>query len=464
MNTADVIKYIGFTLVATVVYVAVAMVGTSFAIPPGNVTPYYPAAGLAFGAFLWCGKKVIPALFLGGFLGNLLAITPNEFDASVVAATLAIGAGEVLASVIAAAALRRYCKVSEVLDAPRNVLALFLVAMCWLVSPSVGVTALAQQGLLPWPQYGYAWLTWWLGDAIGVMLVTPLLLTLRNYGWRKFRGLPPGEVVLSLCLYSALVIGLSLSPWPIAFLLLPATMVMVLKYEVAGAALASLTSALLLLGAVLAGGSLYQHYEFNERLLLLQLLVGVNTFTAYFLAAHENTIKNLLARVSQVRRESEMDLLTGLLNRRGFDHYSRQMLQQARQNDRGVSLIMMDLDNFKSINDEFGHDTGDQVLQGFARILQQAVRTGDLAARIGGEEFVLLLSTSNTSELEKVTRRLQQATRELKFTNISRNFTLTFSGGVVVSAGAADLEQLLQAADRRLYIAKRAGKNQFVWP
>ncbi|MEM9756328.1 MAG: GGDEF domain-containing protein [Pseudomonadota bacterium] len=161
------------------------------------------------------------------------------------------------------------------------------------------------------------------------------------------------------------------------------------------------------------------------------------------------------ALVASVRQELHMsrtaadtDPLTGLLNRRGFDRH--------RMPDQGGSIIFVDLDHFKQINDSLGHDAGDVVLCATADLLRAALREGELVARFGGEEFVVWLPEigldAATAVAERVRRRAEG------------NLT-TDLGGVTISAGVATLGQggsfsdALTRADRAVYDAKRAGRN-----
>lgn len=457
--------YLWWNLLFITLYVIMAILGIALAIPPGNVTPLYPASGLAFGAYLWLGRPLLPGIFLGAVLGNLAGILYQGDVLQVVSATLLIGVGETLAVIAGGAVLRRLVPPAQALENPRGVVWLFSVSLLWLVSPTVGVGALAIHGLIPWHAYSYTWFTWWLGDAVGLMLVTPLILL----AWsRHIRPNQATAVTLGLLpvllLYGTVVVTLSLAPWPVAFVLLPGTMLVVLRYETLGAALTSTLCAVLVMGMVLSGGTLYGAYALDERLLLVQLLIGVNAFTGYFLAAHVHTIARLYSGIDRAREESERDHLTGLLNRRGFERHALQALHQDRQGDRGLTLIMLDIDNFKAINDSRGHEFGDGVLSALGSALRGMLRTTDHAARLGGDEFVLLLDTASHAQLQAICDRLQAMTGELAVRGAPADFRFSLSGGIAHSTEAGTLEALTALADKRLYQAKQQGKNRLVWP
>lgn len=454
-----------WNLLFIAIYVPTAVLGIGLAIPPGNVTPVYPAAGLAFGAYLWRGRAILPGIFLGAVLGNLVGILRHGADILAVSASLAIGVGEVLSVIVGAALLGRFVSAGATLESPLRVVWLFTVCLLWLVSPTVGVTALAAHGLLPWADYGYTWVTWWLGDAIGLMLVTPLvLLAWSRVSDPEHAGVVPPSLLPATLAYGALTVTLSLAPLPVTFLLLPATMLLVLRYEILGAAVASALCSVLIIGMVLAGSSLYGEFALNERLLLVQMLIAVNAFTGYFLAAHVRTIARLHTGIDLAREESERDHLTGLLNRRGFERYAGQALHQLRHDDHGLALVMLDIDDFKTINDTYGHDFGDRVLVSLGCALHRVLRTTDHAARLGGDEFMLLLQATSLDELRAISSRLLGVTGRLQVADAPPEFSFTLSGGVAFTHEANALDALVVQADKRLYQAKQAGKNRIVWP
>ena len=456
-------KILAWNLCFIFIYIPTAILGTSLSIPPGNVTPIFPAAGLAFAAYLILGSSILPGIFLGSFIGNLVSILRHSFDLTAFSATFIIGIGEVLASVLATFILLRYMKAEASLNTPRNLLIFFTISLFWLVSPSIGVTSLAVHGLIEWNNYWYTWLTWWLGDAIGIMLITPAILLARSATPKRLHVYNIKTTLPLILVYALFISALNLTKWPVIFLLIPATLLLVLKFEMFGAAIGSILAGTLIVGILLSGGALYEDYDLNHRLLLVQLLIGVNSFTAYFLAAHVRTIIRLGRIFIEAKQESETDPLTGLLNRRGLENHAAKTLHQTRQGDNGQTLIILDLDNFKYINDTYGHNTGDRVLVAFANSLHNLLRRNDIAARIGGEEFVLLIGTVHKSEQQAICQRVLQMTKTISFSDISADFNLTVSGGLADTTEANELKGLITLADNRLYHAKNSGKNQIIY-
>lgn len=161
-------------------------------------------------------------------------------------------------------------------------------------------------------------------------------------------------------------------------------------------------------------------------------------------------------------RLAAIDPLTGLYNRRYADHHLGNMLTQARAEGSDLALLILDLDRFKSVNDSYGHDAGDEVLRQVARRLQETVRGVDVVVRLGGEEFCVALPGTSRKGALQVAERIRRAIADQKFEIGTRDpIVCTASFGVAVSiAGADNVQQLLTAADRALYKAKAGGRDR----
>jgi two-component system, cell cycle response regulator len=166
----------------------------------------------------------------------------------------------------------------------------------------------------------------------------------------------------------------------------------------------------------------------------------------------------------ELRRLATRDALTGLLNRRAFDAVLSGEVDRARRLGRPLALVVLDLDHFKAVNDTRGHPAGDAVLSAVARVLEAGVRSIDKVARLGGEEFAVLLMETDAPDALVVARRLVEAVR-------GRPVGLAEGGelAVTVSAGVAGLAgygesgaALLTSADKALYAAKHGGRNRAV--
>lgn len=156
------------------------------------------------------------------------------------------------------------------------------------------------------------------------------------------------------------------------------------------------------------------------------------------------------------------DPLTGLVNRRGFDSTMTLEVERSTRFKTPLTLCIMDLDNFKAVNDTYGHPCGDEVLQAVASILLSEMRMIDTAARIGGEEFALLLPGTGLARAQKLLQRIQSVIKATVINCGPDKLAVTMSMGVASYRGKLppDPEKLLVEADKALYRAKRAGKNR----
>ncbi|WGD52629.1 GGDEF domain-containing protein [Bradyrhizobium sp. CB1650] len=174
-------------------------------------------------------------------------------------------------------------------------------------------------------------------------------------------------------------------------------------------------------------------------------------------------MKELSLTRSELARISQTDQLTSLFNRRGFDEAAALALTSARKLGVPVSVFLCDIDHFKSINDRFGHETGDKVLVEVADVLRQlAQKEGVLVARYGGEEFAGLLVGATRDQAEQYAEALRTAcaAREIPIGETIERVTVSL--GFTVSCADAELAELMRIADRALYAAKRRGRDRVV--
>jgi len=163
--------------------------------------------------------------------------------------------------------------------------------------------------------------------------------------------------------------------------------------------------------------------------------------------------------VERISGEARVDELTGLLNRRGFDERARTELARARREQTALAVVCFDLDFFKGVNDEFGHEMGDLVLARLADCFRREARQIDVVARMGGEEFVVLLPGAGLDEARGFAERVRLALRESAPDDAPR---VTVSAGASSAVAPERIEQLVKAADMALYAAKAQGRNRTV--
>lgn len=162
----------------------------------------------------------------------------------------------------------------------------------------------------------------------------------------------------------------------------------------------------------------------------------------------------------QLSTLANTDKLTGAYNRQYFDHRLEEEIDRAKRYKFPLSLIYLDLDHFKRVNDQYGHKTGDSVLIDFSTISQKVIRDSDIFTRFGGEEFIILAQMADSESAMRLYQRLQQAVAEHSFEMVSH---ITFSAGIAeLDLETDDIESILDRADKALYSAKENGRNQAV--
>jgi len=163
----------------------------------------------------------------------------------------------------------------------------------------------------------------------------------------------------------------------------------------------------------------------------------------------------------EMRRLATYDSLTELLNRRAFFHDSTNFISYAQREHIDISVIALDLDNFKHINDSHGHAVGDLVLKHFAKTIKATIRNGDFSGRIGGDEFVLFLPNTPVYSASTLAERLHDAVRKSVIHHGDSSIKYTVSMGVIsLSPKKIDsIESILKVADESLYLAKERGRN-----
>ncbi|HEX9647208.1 MAG TPA: diguanylate cyclase [Alphaproteobacteria bacterium] len=164
-----------------------------------------------------------------------------------------------------------------------------------------------------------------------------------------------------------------------------------------------------------------------------------------------------------LRRDATIDPLTGALNRRDFLAKGTAEVTRARRYGRVCTLLMLDIDHFKVVNDRYGHAAGDEALRRFTAACKEILRENDIFGRIGGEEFAVILPETKLSGARKLAERLRRRTAEIEIANSGQRFTFTVSIGVAQLAKSDnDIDKFLKRADRALYAAKERGRDRVV--
>lgn len=166
--------------------------------------------------------------------------------------------------------------------------------------------------------------------------------------------------------------------------------------------------------------------------------------------------------VNQRQLIKSFDYLTNLYSRSYFETALARLIRQKSKEQKSLSLLMIDIDHFKGINDQFGHQCGDKVLKAVAQVLKQCTRNEDICARFAGDEFVVLLPSSGKSEAVMVCERIGNTIRELQIVSEANEIIqLTLSIGLAEWVAGMTPADLMEAADNKLYVSKNEGKNRY---
>lgn len=210
----------------------------------------------------------------------------------------------------------------------------------------------------------------------------------------------------------------------------------------------SLGSSLILTSAEVVGGQIYSDP--------IMYIVNIFVRTLFYLI-YAYLIENLKISRKKVQWAARTDFVTGVFNRRYFQELLGMEIDRARRYPHPLAVVYMDMDNFKTMNDLFGHKVGDEVLRCIAAALKSQLRKTDVIARLGGDEFALLLPSARLSEAEIV---LSKVRNHLLETMRQRNWPVTFSIGVVVCVSPPlSVDQLIDKADETMYQVKNSTKN-----
>jgi diguanylate cyclase len=200
--------------------------------------------------------------------------------------------------------------------------------------------------------------------------------------------------------------------------------------------------------------------DFGLFLINAFMFTSTTLVTSYFICRYINFSITNIRNYWQLKIDATTDHLTELANLREFENRFEQLFEECQNNQLPISFLMLDLDHFKMINDTYGHQRGDEVLSELAQILLKSCRSYDLVARIGGEEFAIVLPRCPRETALSIGRRIRQQIEDYSFCKDSDEIRMTVSIGVSSCPNdAIESEKLMALADSALYKAKSAGRN-----
>jgi diguanylate cyclase (GGDEF)-like protein len=196
---------------------------------------------------------------------------------------------------------------------------------------------------------------------------------------------------------------------------------------------------------------------------LVNQLLKANQAVQSKLSETEGRLDKLSETIEHHANEARTDPLTGLTNRRAFEEEATERLTRFQQSEQTFSLLLLDIDHFKQINDTFGHQAGDEVLRGVGRILRDNLRGRDIVSRFGGEEFTVLLPTTSLQQAKVCGESIRETLAETEFQLADQSISITVSLGIAEVLPYEEMDSLVNRSDQAMYAAKHAGRNRSYW-
>ncbi|MBV9344448.1 MAG: MASE1 domain-containing protein [Gammaproteobacteria bacterium] len=434
-----------------VAYFLAAKLGLAFASVNPSATAIWPPTGISLAALLILGIDVWPAILVGAFLANVTV-------QGTVATSLLIGVGNTLEAVIGALLVNRFAHGRLFFLQPRDIVkfAGLAAVLSTVVSATTGVTTLAVAGYASWAEYGHIWLTWWLGDSAGDLVVAPFLIlwaTLPAPQWRLRWMLETAALIGGLSLVAMLAFdGLTLTAvehFPIEYLCVPFLFWAAFRLGRRCVATCVLVMSFLALNGTLLGFGPFARATANESLLLLQGYLAVKAITMLAAAA---VVWQLRQAEKLARSQAASDELTGLANYRHIMETLQAEIRRAQRAGRPFAALLLDMDGLKTINDRLGHLVGNRALCRIGNCLRTCCRATDMPARFGGDEFAVILPETSAEGARQLAERIRQhLSADAEYPPLSVSI-----GVALYPHDGPSAEKLLSVADRELYQQKAA--------
>ena len=431
------------------VYAGLGTLGLSLGSVDASMTAAWPQNGFAIALLVTLGRRYWPAILAGAFLVHFAS--SGAFIAS-----LAVGLGNTWTDVIAALLIERLAAGHQAFQTPKNIFRFTAIAMVssTLISATIGATVVTLSGGFEWIDYGYNWMSWGLGNITGALVVAPFVILWATGTVKKptaAEALEATAMFTLLIVISLVVFGgrfpSDIKNYPLEFLCVPVFLWSAFRFGRRSAATATVILCGIAMWGTLQGFGPFVRETSNESLVLLQAYVSVTAVMGLVLAA---------AMAEQRRAEEQLlelaitDSLTGLANYRRLLEVLRTEIARSNRTGRPFSLLFIDMNGLKKINDKFGHLVGSRAICRVAETLRGSCRTIDTPSRFGGDEFALVLpETPEAGALVVLKRVLDRLAAD------TDRPALSVCGGVAEFPRDGDNPTLLmRAADAALYKAK----------
>ena len=428
---------------------------------------WFPPAGLTFAAFLLLGWRVTGTIMLACLLSTFWEHLIDADDRNLLQLLISGSMFAVMHSLIYGISAHLLRDAIERV----NTYNLYYLVMRFMMMAAGASFLMALAGVLflyddiSFDTFKESWLGWWIGDMSGVLVLAPLFISFINRLYPT-RGLLTALQFTSplehrswgygakLLLSSTLLITVITladffaSPEIACFVFFLALPQMWIVYtETPYRTVLSLA-----LYSFLTAG-LVAFYGVGSQAYIYQFAINVVACSAYFAMG----VPALVSANQQLYQKAHVDHLTQTFTRQHFFTLAEQHIKQARRYRYETSLILIDVDNFKAINDKFGHSVGDRVLECIAVEIRHALRESDMIGRFGGDEFMVMLPQTNESNAYDVAEQVRKRIQALAFIQPGLNVSCSF--GVTSLDAEKPFQEAFEEADYSLLAAKRAGRN-----
>lgn len=471
-----------------IAYYLLARFGASFTVIDVGISVLWPANAVLLAAFLIFPLRQWPLMALVALGAELLA-SDGLFP---VPASIAFGLINIFETTLAAWLIRQSAAgqfgFDRVASATRFLVFGPVLASCLAGLLGAGVYVWQGQDI---SNYWSLWRLWWFGDALGLLLLTPLMVALWRFAGSGMPAFRPWRLLELAALWAMLLLvaPMAFEPWSgnaeafnlTPIVLLPLGIWAAIRFGVlvtvatlvviAGLAISYLGNDVYPFGSSSPQNAVWLTQEFLAILAIVS--IGLSVLLAEIRQQNQELEQRIVERTSSLAQANtelnaanerlqtlvSTDFLTGIANRRSFDENGVRILQQMKRETAPVSAIMFDLDHFKKVNDVLGHDAGDLVLRDIVDPVTAVLRPLDLFCRYGGEEFLVLLPGADLAEAAGIAERIRQTIEALEIQYRQDCIRVTVSLGVAQWDGRQYLDELVHAADKALYDAKHSGRN-----
>lgn len=447
-------------LLITSLYYLFARLGfTWFSFPPGNVNLLSLSSGVGLLMCLLWGVRAFPFIVIAAFAAHFPLIVETTWHNNMLYVSvnsLIMGAESVLGMML----MRRFLPYG--VSRPHHLLK-FLLLLCGLV-PAISALFLGinllLSGYVEAEKFKDLYITLLIAHALGILLIYQVFTSFAHSPAVQFSELKKlwsgGAIIGLIVILASNVYG------PLIFLLLPVMVMMAIYLKLVFFTLFSSLCFVIVISILAFDNSVFltNNYQFTETGLIAYIFSSA--LAVFAIAIQQNQINLTMASRQAWKKAAERDPLTCLSNRRAFMPRLKTEHARAVRTGRSYCLVIWDIDDFKQINDTYGHDYGDVVLKKLAEILRNNCRDIDFPARIGGEEFAIILPECSSDEGELALERFRSEVESTRFiAPDGKLLQITISIGIASFKTSYKSEMALMSdADKALYKAKSQGKNQ----